>query len=90
MHRQRGFHNPQPMTLRYYDCIEQLTKDLDLLEKNKTVTKHDVIATVRSRLVQLMKHIIVTPMIGAEYAYPGDIDLTPWTDEHTDGSGGAA
>ena len=70
------------MTLRYYDCLEKLTKELDQLETNKAVTKQDVTALVRSRLVQLMKHIIITPTIGVEYAYPGDIDLTPWTDDH--------
>ena len=70
------------MTLRYYDCLEKLTKELDQLETNKAVTKQDVTTLVRSRLVQLMKHIIITPTIGVEYAYPGDIDLTPWTDDH--------
>ena len=70
------------MSLRYYDCLEHLTKELDQLEKNKTVTKQDVTTTVRNRLLQLMKHIIVTPIIGIEYAYPGDIDLSMWTDDH--------
>lgn len=71
------------MTLRYYDCIEQLTKELDQLEDNKTVTKQDVLVLVRSRMLQLMKHIITTPTIGVEYAYPGDIDLSPWIDNHS-------
>ena len=68
------------MSLRIYDILETTTKDLDTLLADTTVTKLDVVQQMRSRLVQIMTHVITTPTIGEEYAYPGDIDLSPWTD----------
>ena len=78
--------------------------ELDKLNNNAQTTKDDVVQSMRMRLLQLMRHVVVTPMIGEvclylfwysshsirpaadtaattqEYAYPGDIDLRPWTD----------
>lgn len=68
------------MSLRIYDILENTTKELDTLQADTAVTKTDVIQQVRSRLVQIMTHVITTPTIGEEYAYPGDIDLSPWVD----------
>ena len=68
------------MSLRIYDIMENTTKDLDILHADITVTKTDVVQQMRARLVQIMTHVITTPTIGEEYAYPGDIDLSPWID----------
>lgn len=68
------------MSLRIYDILENTTKELDTLQTDVTVTKTDVIQIFRARLIQIMTHVITTPTIGEEYAYPGDIDLSIWVD----------
>ena len=68
------------MSLRIYDILENTTKELDTWHADINVSKTDVIQQVRARLVQIMIHVITTPTIGEEYAYPGDIDLSPWID----------
>ena len=73
-------HEIESMSLRIYDILENTTKDLDILHADITVTKTDVVQQMRARLVQIMTHVITTPTIGEEYAYPGDIDLSPWID----------
>ena len=65
-------------TLRYYDALEAATIELDRMNADALVTKQNIAESMRQRLLQLMRHVLVTPMIGEEYAYPGDIDLRPW------------
>ena len=67
-------------TLRYYDALEAATIELDRMNADALVTKQNIAESMQQRLLQLMRHVLVTPMIGEEYAYPGDIDLRPWTD----------
>ena len=67
-------------TLRYYDVLEASLLELDRMSGDPMVSKHNVVESMLQRLLLLMRHVMVTPLIGEEYAYPGDIDLRPWTD----------
>ena len=64
------------MTLRYYDILETTLRDLDKWGDDPNQSKQDVLDAMRERIVQLMRHVITTPLIGTAYAYPGDIDLS--------------
>ena len=67
------------MSLRYYDVLEETLKSLDEWRASRTMTKDDVIDSVRERVLMLMTHVITTPLIGTAYAYPGDIKtLEEW------------
>ena len=61
------------MTLRYYDVLEELFRNLEEWKETEQMTKQDVIDSVRERVLMLMTHIVTTPLIGTAYAYPGDI-----------------
>ncbi len=67
------------MSLRYYDVMEKLLEDLKKWEENSSMNKKDVIDSTRVRIIMLMRHVIITPMIGSAYAYPGDLDLSGLT-----------
>ena len=68
------------MSLRYYDVLEETLKSLDEWRASRTMTKDDVIDSVRERVLMLMTHVITTPLIGTAYAYPGDIkSLEEWS-----------
>lgn len=67
---------PYIMSLRYYDVMEKLLDDLKKWEENESMTKKDILDSTRERVIMLMRHIIITPMIGSAYAYPGDLDLS--------------
>lgn len=64
------------MSLRYYDVMEKLLEDLKKWEENASMNKKDIIDSTRERVIMLMRHVIITPMIGSAYAYPGDLDLS--------------
>jgi hypothetical protein len=67
------------MTLRYYDVLEELLRSLDQWRESDLATKHDVIDSVRERVLLLMTHVVTTPLIGTAYAFPGDIEcLDAW------------
>jgi hypothetical protein len=63
------------MSLRYYDVLEKMLQDLEKWSDNPAMEKKDVIDSTRERVIMLMRHIVITPMIGSAYAYPGDLDL---------------
>ena len=67
------------MSLRYYDVMEKLLEDLKKWEENSSMSKKDVIDSTRVRIIMLMRHVIITPMIGSAHAYPGDLDLSGLT-----------
>jgi len=72
------------MSFRYYDVLEETIKRLDEWRKNETVTKEDVLDSVKERILMLMTHVITTPLIGTAYAYPGDIQsLDTWLAANT-------
>ena len=50
-------------------------QDLDPL-----VSKHDMAQYTRALLLQLMRRLLTCPLIGEDFAFPGDFDLRPWTD----------
>jgi hypothetical protein len=67
------------MSFRYYDVLEETINRLDEWRQNEAVSKHDVLDSVRERVLMLMTHVITTPLIGTAYAYPGDIhSLETW------------
>ena len=67
------------MSFRYYDVLEETINRLDEWRQNEAVSKHDVLDSVRERILMLMTHVITTPLIGTAYAYPGDIkSLETW------------
>jgi hypothetical protein len=71
----------QSMTLRYYDALEGLYRSLDEWKASELVSKDDVIDSVRESILNLMTHVIATPLIGTPYAYPGDLEgLDAWLD----------
>ena len=51
-------------TLRYYDVVESIALELDKMNADDAVTKQNVIESMRARILLLMRHILVTPMIG--------------------------
>lgn len=61
------------MTLRYYDVLEETLHLVDEWRDSDIITKHDVLDSVRERILMLMTHVISTPIIGTAYAYPGDV-----------------
>ena len=66
------------MTLRFYDVLEQLLRNIDEWREDDGVQKDDVLDSTRERVLMLMTHVATTPLIGTAYAYPGDIDLDSW------------
>ena len=69
------------MSLRYYDVLEATIRSLEEWRLNEAVSKHDVLDSVRERILMLMTHVVTTPLIGTAYAYPGDIQsLETWID----------
>ena len=77
------------MALRYYDVLEKLYRSLDDWRASELVSKADVLDSVRECVLNLMTHVVTTPLIGTAYAYPGDMHegLDAWL---VDASGGAA
>jgi hypothetical protein len=71
------------MSLRYYDVMEKMLQDLGKWEENPSMNKKDVIDSTRERILMLMRHVIITPMIGSAYAYPGDLDLSTFASSST-------
>ena len=63
------------MSFRYYDVLEETIHRLDEWKQNDSVSKGDVLDSVRERILMLMTHVVTTPLIGTAYAYPGDIQL---------------
>lgn len=69
------------MALRYYDVLETLYRSLDEWRESDQITKADVLDSVRGCVLNLMTHVVTTPLIGTAYAYPGDIQgLDAWLD----------
>lgn len=67
------------MSFRYYDVLEETIQRLDEWRQNDSVSKADVIDSIRERVLMLMTHVITTPLVGTAYAYPGDIQsLDSW------------
>ena len=68
------------MALRYYDVLEALYRSLEEWRASEQITKDDVIDSVRERVLNLMTHVVTTPLIGTAYAYPGDLEgsLDAW------------
>jgi hypothetical protein len=71
------------MSLRYYDVMERMLQDLEKWDENSSMNKKDVIDSTRERILMLMRHVIITPMIGSAYAYPGDLDLSAFAASST-------
>lgn len=72
------------MSFRYYDVLEDTLRNLQEWKANETVSKNDVIDSVRERLLTLMTHVISTPLIGTAYAYPGDLPFFEnWVDSQS-------
>ena len=70
--------------IRYYDVLEDTLRNLQEWKANETVSKNDVIDSVRERLLTLMTHVISTPLIGTAYAYPGDLPFFEnWVDSQS-------
>ena len=70
------------MALRYYDVLEALYRRLDEWRASDEMTKADVLDSVRESVLNLMTHVVTTPLIGTAYAYPGDMEgLDAWLDE---------
>ena len=70
------------MALRYYDVLEGLFRQLEEWRANDHITKTDVLDSVRESVLNLMTHVITTPLIGTAYAYPGDLQgLDAWLAE---------
>ena len=70
------------MSFRLYDILEETLKNLHDWKENDSISKEDVLDSLKSRIVTLMTHVITTPMIGTAFAYPGDIpDLVTWANE---------
>ena len=67
------------MSLRFYDVLEETLKHLETWRASRTMTKDDVVDSIRQRVLTLMMHVMTTPLIGTAYAYPGDIkSLEEW------------
>jgi len=67
------------MTMRYYDVLEKLFREIEVWRTDKDVGKDDVLDSVREYILMLMTHVVTTPLIGTAYAYPGDIQgLNEW------------
>jgi hypothetical protein len=67
------------MALRYYDVLEGLYRRLDEWRADDDTTKGDVLDSVRESVLNLMTHVVTTPLIGTAYAYPGDMEgLDAW------------
>ena len=68
------------MALRYYDVLEKLYRSLDDWRASELVSKADVLDSVRECVLNLMTHVVTTPLIGTAYAYPGDLEgsLDAW------------
>ena len=64
------------MSLCFYDVLERTLLDIEKWKADSGHSKEDVLDAMRKRVVMLMRHVQVTPMIGSAYAYPGDLDLT--------------
>ena len=69
------------MSFRYYDVLEDTLRKLQEWKMNETISKNDVIDSMRERILTLMTHVISTPLIGTAYAYPGDLPFFEnWVD----------
>jgi phage tail sheath protein FI len=70
------------MSFRFYDVLEDTLQKLDEWKTNDSVTKEDLIDSVKERVLTLMTHVITTPLIGTAYAYPGDIqNIDAWLEK---------
>jgi hypothetical protein len=67
------------MAMRYYDVLEGLYRRLDEWRASDEMSKDDVLDSVRESVLNLMTHVVTTPLIGTAYAYPGDMEgLNAW------------
>ena len=67
-----------PPTSNYKFTLQKL----DEWKTNDSVTKEDLIDSVKERVLTLMTHVITTPLIGTAYAYPGDIqNIDAWLEK---------
>ena len=65
--------------MRYYDVLEGLYRRLDEWRASDEMSKDDVLDSVRESVLNLMTHVVTTPLIGTAYAYPGDMEgLNAW------------
>ena len=64
------------MSICYYDLLEKMLLDIQKWRETPSMSKEDVLDSTRERVVMLMRHVIITPVIGGAYAYPGDLDLS--------------
>jgi phage tail sheath protein FI len=70
------------MSFRFYDVLEDTLQKLNEWKTNDSVTKEDLIDSVKERVLTLMTHVITTPLIGTAYAYPGDIqNIDAWLEK---------
>ena len=70
------------MSLRYFDILEETLKQLDEWRSSRLTTKEDVLDSIRERILMIMTHVLVTPLIGTAYAYPGDMkSLEEWSSD---------
>lgn len=67
------------MSFRFYDVLEELQKKLEEWKVDSSMSKMDVIDSIRERVVLMMVHVVTTPLIGSAFAYPGDLPgLEEW------------
>lgn len=70
------------MALRIYDVLENFLVELDECLQSSHIQKEDVIQMARDRTLLIMRHVVVTPLIGEEYAFPGDLEgIHEWIKE---------
>ena len=70
------------MSFRFYDVLEDTLQKLNEWKTNDSVTKEDLVDSVKERVLTLMTHVITTPLIGTAYAYPGDIqNIDAWLEK---------
>lgn len=70
------------MSFRFYDVLEETYYLLQQWREDDQLTKDDVLDSIRQRILNLMTHVITTPLIGTAFAYPGDIpDFEQWVHE---------
>jgi hypothetical protein len=70
------------MAMRYYDVLERLYRQLEEWRQSEELTKEDVLDSMRESVLNLMTHVVTTPLIGTAYAYPGDMEgLDAWLAE---------
>ena len=69
------------MSYRFYDYLEETLRKLQDWKMDVDMQKNEVIDCTRERILNLMTHVISTPLIGTNFAYPGDLpNLQAWVE----------